>query len=507
MRGDSDKASRLILTATDPKSHLLDRFSDWCRTNSIHLHHGLKIFQEEPDEPEVSITLKCTIRFSESNTTAVIPTRISVASIPKKVCFSHRNSSLSNLHIETTAPGFGQGEDLEHHPSLRLAYHLAHEITTVGSKSFWSPYLELIMLNEYQPDLIHHQFDRVVDLRKWLRGTEIERLVDSGQAISIDRLHQKFHNFKNLYQVVRYRGGSDSHSLDWETFRMAYVIVLSRAFYIDNFHTLALVPIADLFDHSDEPDVVMISDDIVCDRCGAHDECDHEIDDNKLKAGKTLVKDSDHDDGTVELECIRPLAFQRTFDDYSSPTPVIYNTYGNLSNARLLTEYGFMIEANLHEKLYFEPEDLMIPVEGLPKGILNKLRYIRDNELVSTSFQSDLEGEHYYSKIFYIDSSAKLSPLLWIGIVLNRNSNGHQKEYHKINLSLLLKFQIKLYDENENEAEGCDEAFERKDMSLIVQKLCRSRLERYFRAIDYLVSERILIETCLNRWIDLEKKL
>lgn len=38
----------------------------------------------------------------------------------------------------------------------------------------------------------------------------------------------------------------------WREFRRAYALVSSRAFWVDAFHGLALVPIADAFNHSEE---------------------------------------------------------------------------------------------------------------------------------------------------------------------------------------------------------------------------------------------------------------
>jgi hypothetical protein len=37
----------------------------------------------------------------------------------------------------------------------------------------------------------------------------------------------------------------------WKEFRHAYALVSSRAFWVDAFHGLALVPVADAFNHSE----------------------------------------------------------------------------------------------------------------------------------------------------------------------------------------------------------------------------------------------------------------
>ena len=61
-----------------------------------------------------------------------------------------------------------------------------------------------------------------------------------------------------------------------DLFLWSYSIVSSRAFQIDTYHSLSLVPLADLFDHSDEHDVVFESDTSVCATCGSFDECTHD---------------------------------------------------------------------------------------------------------------------------------------------------------------------------------------------------------------------------------------
>ena len=56
-------------------------------------------------------------------------------------------------------------------------------------------------------------------------------------------------------------------------------VVMSRSFAIDSYHGLGMVPGADLFNHSDQPDVEFIKGDDVCEECG-EDDCEHADEDN-----------------------------------------------------------------------------------------------------------------------------------------------------------------------------------------------------------------------------------
>lgn len=130
------------------------------------------------------------------------------------------------------------------------------------------------------------------------------------------------------------------------SFLRASSLVASRAFQIDTYHGLALVPFADLFNHSDSPHVHLASDHWVCSVCGALDACPHD----------------GQQGGAVEALAATPAERAEQAADtcdmvserYVEAGREVFNTYGPLSNAQLLASYGFMLEANEDDCLLFD---------------------------------------------------------------------------------------------------------------------------------------------------------
>ncbi|KAI6149717.1 hypothetical protein BKA82DRAFT_399846 [Pisolithus tinctorius] len=137
----------------------------------------------------------------------------------------------------------------------------------------------------------------------------------------------------------------------------AYSLVSSRAFWVDAFHGLSMVPIADVFNHVNENHVHMESNFDVCVECGSFVECKHDRDGEDRLAARvphsatSMPLQGDEID-YLEMRTIRSVP----------PHSEVFNTYGSLSNATLLTRYGFMLPENEFDavKLIFEPLSLSV---------------------------------------------------------------------------------------------------------------------------------------------------
>lgn len=148
-------------------------------------------------------------------------------------------------------------------------------------------------------------------------------------------------------------------------FLWAYSIVSSRAFLVDSFHSLSLVPFADLFNHADLHDVHLASENWVCAECGSFEECLHDESSSgwrKEQVGKGSARGFD---GTETLKeeiqlhsSVNPTTVASSADSNCEMITVtsitagqeIFNTYGpGLSNAKLIASYGFALEANPHD--------------------------------------------------------------------------------------------------------------------------------------------------------------
>lgn len=384
-----------------------------------------------------------------------------------------------------------------HHPLLRLTYHLAHELILLRSPHPWTPwfdYLRLISHPDHLPNLIHLSIHRIPQLEPWLRGTEIERLLRLDLIISYDSLRSIYLNLPTL----------DPH-IDWDTYLRAYRIISSRAFRIDNFHTLALVPIADLFDHSDQPDVILTSNDLVCDQCGATQECAHDdLDDlHRSTLLSHRVQPTSDDLDLLELRSLRALvppdpherASSSSHPDLPDRDPKVFNTYGKLSNARLMTEYGFMIEANSDDKLHFDRTELLEAISQTidhhhhhryPDHELGPIHRLRRD--LTALFEDDEDGwvaRSEASNDLSIDSAAKLSPELWLTIVYESCPQNRSKSEIS-NLFGLQASLIRELDEDHSASDPITPSYPRsnlidlRNVSRSIQTVCKDRLSKFY---------------------------
>lgn len=123
----------------------------------------------------------------------------------------------------------------------------------------------------------------------------------------------------------------DQHLTDsslLSSFSGAFSLVSSRAFVCDVYHGLVLAPLADAFNHSDDNDVQFECEDDVCFRCGALAACPHRRDVDAQREGVNA--------DTIDMTLRGPVIASG-----DGSRREIFNSYGPLSNARLLVSYGF----------------------------------------------------------------------------------------------------------------------------------------------------------------------
>ncbi|KAG0664053.1 hypothetical protein C6P46_001914 [Rhodotorula mucilaginosa] len=285
-----------------------------------------------------------------------------LAKIPKSACLSHRTSSL-------TVPS-DRLDDLP--PAIRLAVHVAHELA-LGADSVWAEYLDACPSSPVPVALLWDPVEDQ-DALAWLRGTAVEREM---RKLGYDkRWIERFYNERagNLYATA------SVSQPGLPLFLHACSLVASRAFQIDTYHTLALVPFADTFNHSDSPHVHLASDHWVCSVCGALDECPH---DGQQSDGACLPRISPAA-STAPAADTCDLVSER----FVPAGEEIFNTYGPLSNAQLLASYGFVLEANEHEYLLFDAAHVGEVASFRPPDL--DLRLATINRWIRTEEEVDL---------------------------------------------------------------------------------------------------------------------
>lgn len=186
-----------------------------------------------------------------------------------------------------------------------------------------------------------------------------------------------------------------------EDFIRAYSLVSSRAFYVDNYHGLCMVPLADAFNHHFEPCVCLQADDVVCDVCGSYQECPHDLETSSVPLHTRPGR------GTCE-EAVEMVA-----TGCVEAEDEIFNTYGSLSNARLLAEYGFSLEANEDDRVcWFTVEQLAVdcgqPIDDVARA-LEFANFLEDDKRILPIRKIAAQPLH---ERFFIDADGRMSDCL-----------------------------------------------------------------------------------------------
>ncbi|GJJ11272.1 hypothetical protein Clacol_005504 [Clathrus columnatus] len=191
-----------------------------------------------------------------------------------------------------------------------------------------------------------------IDARQWLRGTEAEKILTpplqrKGNGMLLEHINAYFETVAK--PVLRRELGVTNASLP--EFHRAYSIVSSRAFFVDAYLGLSLVPFADIHD-SEMTDFgasvpLFQTDYHVCPICGSFQECGHDTD--SADDWRPVSPNYTTDD-TCEIVANLPIGADEE----------VFNTYGDgLTNAQLLCHYGFMLDGNEHNTITWTLDELL----------------------------------------------------------------------------------------------------------------------------------------------------
>ncbi|QRV88873.1 SET domain protein [Ceratobasidium sp. AG-Ba] len=281
-----------------------------------------------------SLNGKCGIRVVARGDLAHSDT---VAKIPKSIVLSKRTSQLPISFLNSNIAW----DDM-----MELTLVLAFE-TLIGEKSKWFGYLQSLP-SEQVPVAALWEGNDDSDSQMaflWIQGTETEKVINPfGFSRSISQNIFKY--FNEVASPILATIGYQTTILN---FRRAWSLVSSRSFRVDTYHGLAMVPIADAFNHTTENQVHMETDFDVCPVCGALQSCPHdEEDEAPLGPGPTENAPPPLED-TCDMVINAPV---QAGDE-------VFNTYdANLPNSVLLARYGFIIEGNEFDYIGWEPASL-----------------------------------------------------------------------------------------------------------------------------------------------------
>ncbi|KAJ7250045.1 hypothetical protein B0H12DRAFT_1121337 [Mycena haematopus] len=474
---------------------------------------------------------------------APIPAESILVRIPRESVLSVKSSSISDL---IPPHPYGRGAQL----SLALA--LSVELV-IGATSPFHPYLESLPREipgiplfwdrgGHQPSL--SQYGHPME---WLNGTEASKMLfDSGDNDNslFSEIGQYFDQVaRSVYNKVFESSPEIIPSL--QDFYRAYALVASRSFLVDSYHGLAMVPIADAFNHAQDNHVHLESDFDVCPECGSLQRCVHDANLDHIPRST----DSDAPDNFYEM--VSNLAIP--------PNSEVFNTYGEtLGNAELLVQYGFILDGNdndhltwsFHELAQFSENHFSASswswdavggrahFQNLLRGITSLLwDRISESELVT------LDSTHK----FCLNGDAIISHSLWLFfalLVCLRNGNSSSGPPNNSGLVILLEEMLECQIALEHHIASEEDTSvlvvppqlpddERRraspygiilELARLLASLCRARSARTGRAgvemtelgeildrlpndmtptrmaISLALTERSLLDSCMSSW-------
>ncbi|TQD74954.1 hypothetical protein C1H46_039513 [Malus baccata] len=295
--------------SSSSNSRRVRAFKRWMKQEGIECSDALDLRDDGATAGGVGISVRAVGDLKEGDV---------VARIPKLACLTIRTAAAA---AEPEA-----AEALENEEELvGLAVALMYE-RSLGERSRWAPYLEL--LSEEEAAALPLVWS-AQEVERLLQGTELEAA--TVKAERSDMRKQWKESVEPLLLMLL--NSNSSNSFQFQDYLVARTFISSRSFQIDDYHGIGMVPLADLFNHktaaedvhlmtspqssqsdSDTPQQTTESASAPSDASGEEEEDDEDEDDDDLEM--TMVKD-------VKLGA------------------EVFNTYGPLGNAALLHRYGF----------------------------------------------------------------------------------------------------------------------------------------------------------------------
>ncbi|KAF8627703.1 hypothetical protein AX15_004287 [Amanita polypyramis BW_CC] len=271
-----------------------------------------------------------------------------------------------------------------------------------------------------------HQLEDGDEALRWFRGTEAAKVLHRSpdSKCLIDYLRDYYREivepFFSLHKTKIANRPKIVPTL--HGFFRAYALVSSRAFVVDAYHGLCMVPVADAFNHGSQNHVHLESDYYVCPECGSLHECSHDRVDSTVPATSLIssmprVTAAD-EEGQKEDDCHMVSVTE------IPPGVEVFNTYGEtLTNAQLLIQYGFILEVNDRDTLTWDVEEIIVCISsGADELVISRhWKQVCQQDWTSLSksgliYVADPEPERDHP--LTLNGDGKISRQLWIVVAL-----------------------------------------------------------------------------------------
>lgn len=279
-----------------------------------------------------------------------IPVDTIVATIPKQSILSIRTTAVADIIEQEQLGG-----------TIALIVAVLYELS--DSNSPWREYLDSLPDTSNLP--IFWSQEELLELK----GTDLFN--------ELTRLKEDVRNDYEELIVPLFERHPDQFKQDFMTFDLFFKTAAwctSRAFEVDAYHQTALVPFADLFNHSSFEHVHFTSDCEVCEFCGALENCCDCLENENAGEWEDEPSERDEENEPPLLENVSQIRSEEDEAEKSmtndqnlelitvapiSKASEVFNTYGQLSNTSLLSRYGFVEMGNPHSFVSVSREEIL----------------------------------------------------------------------------------------------------------------------------------------------------
>ncbi|KAJ3827615.1 hypothetical protein F5880DRAFT_1474234 [Lentinula raphanica] len=395
-----------------------------------------------------------------------------VVKIPPKAVLSVKSCSASRI-IESRPYGLDA--------QLALSLALLVEIQR-GTSSPWYGYLQsfpdsMVDLPIFWDlEIEGRSLQDGLEALGWLKGTEVQKLLSGTDGTPL------IESIRNYFDeiVIPTTARCSIAKPTFHQFAWAYSLVSSRAFLVDAYHGLSMVPIADAFNHTYDHHVHL---EAICPECGSLQQCLHDRD-----AELPLISKASND-APVEVDHTYDMVSNTAIPAYSE----IFNTYGEtLSNAQLLTQYGFTLDVNENDRIMWGFDELVHLLEAevssasRPRKSVgftwDELEAAFDKSILS---ESELIFEPF-DTAFCINCEGRVSWQLWLVVTSHVCAQvvGSADEIFDLSHKLA---QCQIQKENEEEevnSRSSDSGSLARPIATTIVNLCQQRKDRLGAGTD-----------------------
>lgn len=205
-------------------------FKRWMKREGIECSDALDLRDEGV---EIGISVRALALLKEGDV---------VARIPKLTCLTTRTTAARD--IIAAAANAGEGEEESCLGGLAgLAVALMYE-RSLGERSRWAPYLELLSKEEESLPLVW----RADEVERLLAGTELEGTVKEDKGVMWKEWKESIEPtiLLQMHPLDAAAVEFDPSFFGFGDYLAARTLISSRSFQIDEYHGVGMVPLADL---------------------------------------------------------------------------------------------------------------------------------------------------------------------------------------------------------------------------------------------------------------------